>query len=528
MINIKIGSDGKPNEVTVIVGNKGENLDETLQFEMPNEFVGFHKYLVVVNKKQEETKTMVFPIVDNQLTITYDITKEPGKYSMYVMAREYELETLEGEIVLTPKSYERVFISDALIGVVNDTEIESEMFVNENTALQPTVTVFPKTKEQYIRPKVGFYGLSKVVVKSIYDDDEETLVPNRNCEFTKYSGQYKYRYMTSGTLIENDKYKVVWDGYEYYCTCRNSSNGLFIGNASYCGEADDKIPFVIVKNEPAKSMDITSVYDTSPTTHNIEFYHLVYRFQTKTVTPTEEQQTIVADDGFYGLEKVIVEQGGLPKTVVCEGTPMLLASEGGMYMYGFVNNPYTFVGSKEYTVNFDGVEYSLVGVEMDGAAYIGNASLLGMGEDTGEPLFIMGDDGMILIVCLDASETEHTIKITTEASLLPDGGRLGVAWDGTTDGLTLAYTKGRKPVYKVSNLIPSANNAFGVIVTSSGCAYGMTSFEEENDGGITGTISGHEAFIIVKEEGQFGATEVGLYFVDDGSNLMLSLVFDEA
>ena len=133
MINIKIGSDGKPNEVTVIVGNKGENLDETLQFEMPNEFVGFHKYLVVVNKKQEETKTMVFPIVDNQLTITYDITKEPGKYSMYVMAREYELETLEGEIVLTPKSYERVFISDALIGVVNDTEIESEMFVNENT-----------------------------------------------------------------------------------------------------------------------------------------------------------------------------------------------------------------------------------------------------------------------------------------------------------------------------------------------------------------------------------------------------------
>lgn len=527
MINIKIGNDGKPNEVTVIVGNKGENLDETLQFEMPNEFVGFHKYLVVVNKKQEETKTMVFPIVDNQLTITYDITKEPGKYSMYVMAREYELETLEGEIVLTPKSYERVFISDALIGVVNDTEIDSEMFVNENTALQPTVTVFPKTKEQDIRPKVGFYGLSKVVVKSIYDDDEEVYLPNRNSEFTNFNGQYKYRYMTSDTLIENDKYKVVWDGSEYYCTCRNSSNGLFIGNASYCGEADDKIPFVIVKNESARSMDITSVYDTSSTTHNIEFYHLVYRFQTKTVTPTAEQQTIVADEGFYGLEKVIVEPGGnvAEETVIFDGTYTTVNMDG---MFGImIESSFEFTDKNKYKVTLDGVTYECVVTVQGMTGIIGNTSMMG-GEDTGEPFLGMAMDGMVMFaIFTDTAETEHTLTMTeTEVpKLVPKGMQIGVKWQGGTD----TETDGSN-FYKMSDYNKPIKHGYGIVRRGTTIARigDLEEYDDSRDYTHVYAISGYPCVTIYTEDVPSSNITKGMYFRSQDGDYLCMLVFDEA
>lgn len=530
MINIKIGSDGKPNEVTVIVGNKGENLDETLQFEMPSEFVGFHKYLVVVNKKQEETKTMVFPIIDNQLTITYDITKEPGKYSMYVMAREYELETLEGEIVLTPKSYEKVFISDALIGVVNDTEIDGEMFVNENTTLQPTVTVFPKTQTQMVRPKVGFYGLSEVVVKSIYDEDEVPVIPTDVTEFGITNGKYMVSYYGS-FLTENEKYKVYWDDAEYECVCQNSDNGLFVGNPLGVGSGDNTIPFTIVVDEAMGVTRFIAVKDTEPTTHKYGLYEYVYRFQTKTVTPTEEQQTIVADDGFYGLEKVIVEPGGglqPTETVIFDDTYTSTDLEG---MFAIViESTFNFTPGLKYTVNFDGNEYECLADNYNGNGYIGNMLAFG-GVDTGEPFVVVKDSGMLVfVVFADTSPTTHTLKVTeiVGQKIVPNGCQLGVYWDGNVDGKELYY-----PYYKVSDYHGRIVNAYGVYgfghtMDDMVVKIGSLTFVQLQDGVLQGNINEYPVCIVFTKPTMMLDEEKspGIYFLGKEGEKLFALVFD--
>ena len=101
--------------------------------------------------------------------------------------------------------------------------------------------------------------------------------------------------------------------------------------------------------------------------------------------------------------------------------PFELATSGTSY-YVILPNPFEIVAGKTYTVNWDGIEYECIGVALSQNIYIiGNLSIKGAGDDTGEPfLYEYGSaKPRGRFHTLDTSAT-HTISVkTTEEIVTP-------------------------------------------------------------------------------------------------------------
>ena len=95
--------------------------------------------------------------------------------------------------------------------------------------------------------------------------------------------------------------------------------------------------------------------------------------------------------------------------------------DGGLY--GFLTtNIFEIVVGQTYTVKWDGTEYECVGFAIDSDYGLGNLSLIGMGEDTGEPFLCSrgySDDtgDADIFFTLDTSPT-HTISVKTTAETI--------------------------------------------------------------------------------------------------------------
>ena len=130
MIELKIGLDGIPSEKSIVLGNKWENNDEKIHFELPQEFDQYHKYVVAVMKQSTGNKTVVLPVTNNILVVSTDLTYHDGKWNMYLMCREGELDLGYDEVDIGAHNDEHVFISDGFIGIVNKNLIDKEVVDN--------------------------------------------------------------------------------------------------------------------------------------------------------------------------------------------------------------------------------------------------------------------------------------------------------------------------------------------------------------------------------------------------------------
>ena len=128
MTNICIGLDGTPSLEKVVLGNQWENNDDKINFILPEEFKTFHKYVIAVYR--DKTTTKVLPIVNDSFVISTNITYLSGTWYMYVMCREIAIDLDSGSTDLSARQDERVFISNAFIGVVNSTYISQENINN--------------------------------------------------------------------------------------------------------------------------------------------------------------------------------------------------------------------------------------------------------------------------------------------------------------------------------------------------------------------------------------------------------------
>ena len=92
----------------------------------------------------------------------------------------------------------------------------------------------------------------------------------------------------------------------------------------------------------------------------------------------------------------------------------------GLYM-AQITNAFEIVEGQTYTVNWDGTEYECVGFVLNSLTMIGNLSMMGMGDDTGEP-FVYGYDARRAVgtfITIDTAAS-HTISVkTTEETVTP-------------------------------------------------------------------------------------------------------------
>lgn len=88
----------------------------------------------------------------------------------------------------------------------------------------------------------------------------------------------------------------------------------------------------------------------------------------------------------------------------------VFSSNLGVYWTHIQQSPIAIAEGKTYTVNWDGTEYECVGFTFNSITGIGNLSIMGVDDDTGEPFIYEPDENAF--VTLDPSPT-HTISVKT-------------------------------------------------------------------------------------------------------------------
>ena len=221
-------------------------------------------------------------------------------------------------------------------------------------------------------------------------------------EFSENEGVYMAPVTNAFEVVRGQTYTINWDGTEYECVGIVWGPESALGNTSVAGEGSDTgEPFIYVYNTKQHT-GMLATLDTAAS-HTIS------------VKTTEEIVTPMTFD--YMPE-------GYPTKSVQTTTPMeeqQVAFTSGDYFYVTqMTNAFEVVVGQTYTINWDGTEYECVGVGED-PYMLGNLSIAGMGDDTGEP-FVYGYDarrafGTFLTLDTAAS---HTISVkTTEEIVTP-------------------------------------------------------------------------------------------------------------
>lgn len=150
VIEVQIGANGVPSERKITLGNKYENNDESIHFDIPQTFDSYHKYVIGVISVNGENHTVVLPVNENIMVVSSALTYYSGNWSLYLMCRENEVNLEAEQIDISARQGEHVFISDGFIGVVNKSNIEADIVNNLplDTNLKPIYDDLIRLKEQ--------------------------------------------------------------------------------------------------------------------------------------------------------------------------------------------------------------------------------------------------------------------------------------------------------------------------------------------------------------------------------------------
>ena len=174
MIEIQIGLDGVPSQRNITLGNKYENKDESIHFELPSKFDTYNKYVLgVITTETEPNHTVVLPVTNNIMTVSTGLTYYAGKWELQLMCREHELSLEEDVVDIAPRDDEHVFISNTFIGTVNKNKIDYSNIKN-----QPL-----DSNLQFIYDEL--LTLIKKINKALEDGDFDGVSPTLSYETTE-------------------------------------------------------------------------------------------------------------------------------------------------------------------------------------------------------------------------------------------------------------------------------------------------------------------------------------------------------
>lgn len=127
------------------------------------------------------------------------------------------------------------------------------------------------------------------------------------------------------------------------------------------------------------------------------------------VQPDWNQNDETAAD--YIKNRPFYEGDPVETVLVEESTVLFAAALGGVYM-GQLESIFVPTVGETYKVSWDGTVYESVCVEDKGTSIIGNASIAGVGSDTGEPFVMMVDNGRGILVSTADTSASHTFSIS--------------------------------------------------------------------------------------------------------------------
>ena len=148
-------------------------------------------------------------------------------------------------------------------------------------------------------------------------------------------------------------------------------------------------------------------------------------------------------------------------TTLMEEQELAFALSNGVYM-AQLTSAFEVVEGQTYTVNWDGTEYECVGVSSDENVYVfGNLSIVGMGDDTGEPFAYGYNPGRAFgqFVTLDTAAS-HTISVkTTAETVTPIDGKYLPKNIATKSEVKNAQTTAKNAQTTAKNAQTTAENA---------------------------------------------------------------------
>ena len=103
--------------------------------------------------------------------------------------------------------------------------------------------------------------------------------------------------------------------------------------------------------------------------------------------------------------------GDAEETVLVEESTVTFAENSGLYVGNFQSTVEATVG-ETYKVSWDGTVYECTCVSTNTKPVIGNASILGVGSDTGEPFAMMINNGNYIVIGTADASAAHTFSIS--------------------------------------------------------------------------------------------------------------------
>ena len=119
---IKIDLRGVCSPSKFFLGNQYENIDHILKFEFDEELDVMNKYIIL----NHQERTVIYPLINNQIKITNSVTSYSGFWNIHVMCRDFEVDLDAEPIELDAKEREHVYISNSFLGIVNKANFKKE------------------------------------------------------------------------------------------------------------------------------------------------------------------------------------------------------------------------------------------------------------------------------------------------------------------------------------------------------------------------------------------------------------------
>ena len=175
MIEMQIGLDGVPSQKNILLGNKYENKDEFIHFDLPSEFDTYNKYVLgaITISGTSTPHTVVLPVTNDTLAVSTGLTYYSGKWELYLMCRENKLSLEDENVDISPQNDEHVFISDSFTGTVNKSKVDLTNI--ENPPLDSNL--------KFIYDDL--LGLINKVTDSLERGEFDGVSPTLSCEATE-------------------------------------------------------------------------------------------------------------------------------------------------------------------------------------------------------------------------------------------------------------------------------------------------------------------------------------------------------